>query len=394
MAAPTLEASLASLDRMLLQRLNVPTKLLVDDYTNIAGGDGAAATVTNCDLSYRFFGASWMAPWGAMLPWILPPSSVSEPSPGVKRVTLRIPQSRVRHFLTDAAVYAKLGSIGSSMPRITRAVLRLGTDRILQSMDSEFACDVALIYKRGVRLVDSASCDHMEKSITFVCPLLLEAPLRTLPLFIPNTPLPEIEYDLSDPDGILSDLQFISEFVSSSGEADLQPRDTDMAGPASKAVVQHMPSFTTFRSDVLQFTEPTQINIIAPTDKLARCLYIRVAKADKPDIANAIASIDVLGPRGQSLVGAAPLPGSVCRTHLKSRFGFATGDKATRLAYKELPYYVLPFASTPCGQTADYGVPLPEGSCVKVVLHPRSELEGVTVEVVVETFTRTVWQRP
>ena len=389
-----LEASLASLDRLLTQRLNVPTKLLMDDYTN------SSTVSSGADCSYRFFGTTWIAPWGTIMTWLLPPSAVV--SDDQLRITLRVPQSRMRHFLSDTSLYMKVSpqGLGSRYPRISSAVLRLGPDKNIQSLDSVFACDVALIYKRGIRLDDARSYDPKEESITLITPLLLETPLRTLPLFLPNTPLPEIEYTLLYHSGIeAKNIQFISEFISSTGEADIQQ------GPYVKSlppVIQHLPSFLTFRSeDIPSSTDETTVNIPVSTksdEKLARCLYIKVSDSNNnnDDIPDAIVSIDVLtpGPNPRSLL-IVPYPGSLCRTHLKSRFGFTSGDKATRLPYKDLPYYVLPFASTPCGQSPDYGVPLPEGSNVRIILYPAGSSTGTSrfVEVAVEFFTKTVWQR-
>lgn len=389
-----MEESLSRLDSTLIERfLGIPRAVLLQDYAAVAGSDqteGDSASTTDCDRQYRYLGTAAIFPWGSTTPWILPSSSVEATTSG-QRVVLRIPHSRVRHYLGDAALYGKSDLLQGSI-RMVRAVLRLGPDRILQSFDSEFACNIAQVYKRGFSLGNLASYNSTEQSATIRCPFYFaDAPLRALPLFLPNTPMPEIEYEIT---GNLTGIHFLTEFASSPGE-DLAPP------PATSKVIQHAPTLVTFTSSPVDDINATSVSIPmhAPDDKIVRCLYFRAKDAEHSDIADAIATVDVHGklpPRPNaapllgSLFGGIPLPGSLCRTHYKTRFGFSTTDQAF-----ESPYYALPFTTAPRGQTADYGVTLPEGSSLNITLHPsesRSRLP-VTVEVCVETFTRIVWQR-
>lgn len=363
-----MEQALAKLDTTLTERIAVPLFLLKDDYTGVAGADPSDPS---CQLDYRLMGTSWIGPWGSVVPWMLPPTSQEG-----KTVTLRLPQSRVRHFIGDASLYAKLENTGDK-PRLVRAVLRLGPTRIIQSFDSEFACRVAVLFKHGGRVADHAL---YERSVKLACPLFFNIPLQVLPLFVPNSPLPEIEYELSIP---VKTAHFIGEFFSSPGEADIPPHsapETPLPN-ASKTIVQHVPSLTTFRSSSIE-NGTIRVDISMDPGKLARALYIRIYNETNSDIPDAISTIEAFGPppRSVSLNGMA-WPGSVCRTHFKKRFG-----------KPEAPYYVFPFSVSPSGHNADYGVVLSEGSHVIIVLNPEIS-EGVSAEVCVETFERVVWKR-
>lgn len=381
----TLEASLAKLDTMLTERIAVPMRLLAEDYIGVAGdhGSSAAADSSNCETEFRLLATAWIGSWGSILPWILPPSSVSTTAPGKTTVVLRLPQSRVRHFLTDASIHVK-GGVAGSPPRISRAVLRLGTDKILQLLDSEFACNVSSVYKHG-RL------ESEEESGILATPLFFEMPLRVLPLFIPNTQLPEIEYEITtDPQLHLTaeNISFITEIVSSPGEAGIPPSTApSLPPPQSETIVQHLPTLVTFRSSEIVEGGVVSVAVSTREGKLARALYIRVVSDICSDIADAIESIEVIGPppRLRSLMGM-PLPGSVCRTHLKRRF--------SKLPVGRLPYYVLQFASMPSGHVADYGLVLVEGTKVQITLSSSVlNSTGLGVEVCVETFERVSWKR-
>lgn len=375
--------SLDFLDRILMQRVNTSSlSILAQDYSE---------TSTCPNKNCRLLGMSWVGPWGGSVPWLLTPTSITTTDKDTTKIILRLPQSRIRHFLSDGSLFLK--SICDNY-RITRAILRLGPDHVLQSMDSEFACKVSLIYKRGIRLQDSIRYNTNEKSLILVTPLLLEAPLRVLPLYIPNMPLPEIEYEVSSSskDAVVvkpplteDSVNVITEFISSNGEIEQMSE-----------VLQYLPTFTTFTSsETFTFTEASTktitVNVSCPEKKLARCLYIRVFDKEREDISDIITAIDVRGgERLQTLLGV-PLPGSICRHHLKSKFGFAAGDKATRLPYTELPYYTIPFAVNPAGQNADYGVSLVEGSEVNVTVTTQGPLKDFAVQVVVETANRVIW---
>jgi hypothetical protein len=367
-----LSTSLAKLDMMLVERFGVPMSLIAKDYAEIPG----AESDQNCELANRLQGASWIAPWGVNLPWMLPPSSATPGTDfGKMTFTLRLPQSRVRHFLTDASLYAKTSP--DSNPRITRAVLRLGSERTVQLLDSEFACNVSLIYKREIPLEHVTSYDKPEGSITLVCPLFFETPLRILPLFTPNQPLPEIEYEVTS-NSELTDVKFFTEIISSPGEAGMQPLFDPSKVKVTKPVVHHIPSFTTFSAPG---SDTTVIDISFKEIRLARNFYVRVTRPDCADVKDSIASIDVIGPppRSQSLIGS-PLPGSICRRHIKTRFGKTP-----------LPYYALTFAANPNARVTDYAIVIVQGTEVHVVLHPGVSDTGVTVEVCVETSERIEW---
>lgn len=353
-----MEQALNKLDVTLTERMAVPLHLLKDDYIGVAGSDGDPS----CQLDYRLMGTSWIAPWGSVVPWLLLPTTHED-----KTVILRLPQSRVRHFIGDASLYAVLAN-PEEKPRLTRAILRLGPDRVLQSFDSEFACRIAILFKHGRRIAEHTP--H-ENSVKLSCPLFFSLPLQVLPLFIPNSPLPEIEYELSVP---VKTVQFITQFVSSPGE-------TDTPGETNKNIVQHLPSLTTFRSSTIEDNK-IKVEISMDAGKLVRALYIRIFSDTYEDIPDAIATLEVFGPPPRSpLLTGMPIPGSLCRSHFKELFG-----------KPEAPYYVYAFAVSPAGHNADYGVVLSAGSYVLLTLN--SEVgEGITAEVCVETFERVVWKR-
>lgn len=434
----TLESSLAKLDQALIKRfLSIPSHLLLEDYSSVAGSDGRGSASADCELLYRYMGATPLLPWGATLPWFLPPSSIVKlprmdkwealVTHRTNRVTLRIPQSRIRHFLTDAALFVRLpqsttipGEIAKvvgneiHVPRLSRAVLRLGPDRVIQSLDSEFACLIAQVYKRGLRLEDSSRYNSQEGSVTIACPLFFsESILRALPLFVANSPLPEIEFDIttrlsksSDEGGKEEEneiekntvIQFATEFVSSPGESDMRHVTEGTVNPniptPTEDVVQHVPSLVTFRSpqDVDPLKHVVLIPIYGIEKTLTRCLYVRVVRGDdsKSDIRDMIENLDLVGPSPaySSLIGNDSLPGSFCRSHLKSRFGFSSADEAAKS-----PYYVMPFTAAPRGQSADYGLVVPDGSSLRVSLYalPDRTDNPIFIEVCSESFTRLTW---
>lgn len=385
----TLDSSLAKLDQALTERINVPIKLLTSDYSGFDGGNSE-----NCDLNYRLLANAWIAPWGAQISCLVPPSAIEVLPSGTTKVTLRLPQSRVRHFLSDASVYFT-ASEKEGTPRFVKAILRLGPDKILQSLDSEFACAIAAIYKRGCCASDLSRYDCLEKSWTLTCPLFFESPLRVLPLFTPNTPLPEIEFEIEGTSTVLENLQFLIDVTTSPGEADIPPIGADTTAmflPHAKSIIQQIPSFVTFRESIpTSEAREVSVGITVPNSRLVRVIYLRVKDASCEDNASSIAQVNLIGPPPQlrSMPGF-PILGSLCRTHLKSRFGFSSGDKATRIPYSQLPYYVIPFACTPSGHVADYGMVIPDGSQLRVTLHPGIP-EGSIIEVCIEFFERAVW---
>jgi hypothetical protein len=361
-------AELNKLDQTLTQRIAVPMQLLKDDYTAVAGADGTAADDPACELDYRLWSTAWVGPWGSYVPWILPPSSVVGTT-----MVLRVPPSRVRHFLGSVDLYVKTIN-PEDVPRIVRAKLSLGAERTVQSFDSEFACRIAIIYKHNGEV---AKHNYHEQSVTLDSPLFFSLPLRVLPLFIPNSPLPEIEYELSTS---VASASFVTEFVSSPGESDIPPitappPDTP---PPVKTVVQHLTSLTTFKS--LEGT--LDVHIVSPEGRLIRAIYIRVSNGEIYDMDNVIESIEIVGPppRSVSLTGMA-YPGKICRSLFKKRFANLMG-----------PYYVIPFAISPGGHSADYGLLAPPDSRVVIKVFDRISIEGLSAEVCVETNERVVWK--
>ncbi len=368
-----MEDSLSNLDATLVDRMNVPLKLLADDYAAVAGTHGTAADDSSCAVDFRLFATSWIAPWGSILPWILPPSSRVVLDSGNTKVTLAIPQSRIRHFLSDAS----LRVVGIAPTEefkglsLVSAQLRLGPNKPHQSLDSQFACEVAWQYKSSLRLVDTIKYDASDMSYTFVTPLFFDLPLRVVPLFLPDAQV-VVEYELTGVTASQS-IEFLTEVISSPGEIDIS-----VADPSAKTVVQHMPSFTTFSSGQVTAESTVSIPLPMPADKLVRALYIRVGSGD---LANVVKTIDVVN-RSRSLVGG-PLPGSICHNHLKRRF--------SKTGWGKLPYYVVPFAVSPSGNNADYGVLFTEGTELQVILTP--QVGPVTIDVCVETSERVVWKR-
>lgn len=365
-----------AIDKILIRRqTSVPTSLLTEDFV-LPGGGGPTGKK---ELSHRLCGNTWIAPWGATTPFLLPPTAKED-----NRVTLSIPQSKVRHFLTDASLFI----ISSNKPRIQKAVLKIG-DKIIQNLDSEFACEISLVYKRGIRLEDSVKYCNKEKSWCLATPLMIESPLLAIPLTIPNTPLPKITYELSPQAEKNEDVKFATEFVSSSGESIINAGE----------VTQCFPSFTTFSSsDKLSFPTPSSYTVVVnmPMTKasLIRCLYVRLRNDTQSDIDNIITAIDVFYTDDKnvkvSLLGF-PYPGSLCRTHYKSKFGFATGDKAARLPYTELPFYVVPFAVSPASHNPDFGeLGGRKEMCVHVTLTDIVG-ENFVVDVAAETQLSVTW---
>lgn len=373
-----LDESLSHLDGTLTERVSVPLNILETDYTGIPGSQAVG------NLYYRYLATAWVGPWGATIPWLLPPSSITNDS----KVTLRLPQSRVRHFLCDASLFIT-GSVELPHPRIVSATLRLGPEKVIQHIDSEFACNIAFHYKHGGDIVTT---DAKENSVTLSSPLFFEAPLKVLPLFVPNTPLPEIEYSLSTT-GDNKDLiiRFLAVIVTSPGEADILP--TPSSQHDTSPAVQYLPSFTTFSHTITE-SQVVSIAISTPPGKLARALYIRAFNTSCEDIPDAIASIDIVGPppRSKSLIGDTPLPGSICRNKLKNQFLPPPSSSKVSIGDPlKLPYYVYPFAATPGGNVADYGVVLVPGTTLVVTLHPNS---GATnIEACVETVERVEWKK-
>lgn len=383
----TLTDSLSKLDSLLTERVAVPIKLLIDDYVGVAGSDGTASLDPSCELNYRLLATAWISPWGSVVPWLIPASSVDKTPTGCK-ITLRLPQSKVRHFFSDAALYLKLGKGDlQSLPNITRATLRLGQDEILQSLDSNFACNISLIYKHDRLEEDLVSHCPLEEAVTLRCPLFFDMPLRVLPLYVSNTSLPEIEYHISSE---VEDAQFIAEVVSSPGEADIQgsvaKNSTEIVvHPSGKTVVQHLPCFETFKNVEAPSDCQVTVAISSKDGKLAKALYIKVSGGGVDDIPDAIKCFEIIGPppRSLSLLGIS-VPGSIARTHFKARF-------SKTVPVNKLPYYVYPFSVNPSGHTADYGVVLPAGTQLKITLNPK--YCDLIVEVCVETSNRVVWKR-
>lgn len=370
--------------------VTVPKEVLLKDYLISKSSPKKKGGLPGRPRQFRYLASEAISPWGSITTWMLPATKIALDADGTALVvTLSVPPSRMRHFMSDASLFILEGGHGGVLHKeIIKAVLRINGEEV-QCIDSEFAYNVAMVYKRGFTPRDNVSFDTLENSKTYSCPFFFgdPSPLRALPLFL--HPI-EIEYHLrvggstaSSTSSTPPQYQFISKFTSSPGE-----------DPGQRLRIgQYVPCFSTFRSGRINnpLAHEVSISVKLPDDnKLARCLYVRATNTDWSDIKDAIASINIV-PAGVKTPPMA-LPGSVCRTHLKTDFGL-TGCSTQQIFAS--PYYVLPFTSAPRGHNPDYGIPLPEGSVVNIALHPGESrvAREVVLEVCVEFFNAFVWHR-
>lgn len=394
-------ANLAGIDASLISRfVTINPRVASDDYATSGNTDNTS------NRYYRFLGTEPLFPWGSMVPCILP--CVLENNQIIK---FTIPGSRIRHFMTDISItflsrkqYYYIG--------LEKLILKLGSNVILQEFDSNFAVDIAYLYKSSIdpRIVKTQEYGNDESGIyryTVRLPLYFnESLLRALPLFVPSLPSPEIEIYLEKPldDSVVVEdsVKMLCEFVHSPLEID----GGSGTGTITVPVTQHISNYKTILSedydikDLRQSDKQLTINIPIHVkeleNKVIRSVYFRILNADRQtqNDLKCVSSVDIFIPspsksvkEAKSIFGG-PIPGSLCGGIFKQKYGVTHFES----------YYVLPLSISPKGSTADYGVTFSEDSNMLINIDLLTseinelDVDTIKVEICLEYFVKINWR--
>lgn len=301
---------------------------------------------------YKFLAVPTRYPWGSCAWYTHQCVKSTEPT---TFTTTIVPHPSV-HFITDSVL------ILPASATVNKWIMKLGVKDV-QVIDSWFAADIINKYKRGTKY---QSFKQLHEKVLHAPFFYTESLLKSFPLFLPNTPPPVYEFEIS---GLSADdvssVRMMNEYCSSDIET-TSVRDVDR-------IPQYFPSFITTTTEISSTFRHVEIPLNS-NKNVVKSLYFRIYNGKSQDLED-VESIEIK-PSGEKF----PVP--MCRQYFKTKY-FSD--------ISEIPYYVIPFCPNPKSNVQEYGEVFGDGDVLVLQLSDHYTRDDKKIDVTLEVVNKIVW---